>query len=221
MDFHWDFSFLLQYRGILLQGTLNTLRLSLVIMVFGFLLGALIASLRLSKRPLLRGLGLVYVELFRNLPALVLLFWFYYALPLATGIQNDRFLTAAVGFSLYTAAYFCEILYSGMRGIDKGQWESTAALGFSRRDQFISILLPQAIKNTLPSLTNELIEIVKISAVAATIAYPELLYQAKLLADTEYRPVEAYTAVAVLLTAVALVLSGISYALETRFKKAS
>lgn len=221
MEYQWSFAFLGGYKQTLLIGAFNTIRLSLVVMAFGIVLGCLLALMRVSKKPWLRAIGSVYVELFRNVPALVLLFWFYYAIPVLTGLQNERFLTAAAAFSLYTAAYFCEIFRSGVQAIPPGQWEAGSALAFNHRQLFVNLILPQVLKNTLPALTNEVIEVVKISAVAATIAYPDLLYQAKLMSDTEYRPVEAYTAVAVLITGLIVLLSTLSYVLENRLKKSS
>ncbi len=221
MNYRWDFSFLLNYKHVLIEGLLNTIYLSLTVLICGLALGVVLAMARISRFAVLRGFATIYVELLRNLPALVLLFWFYYTIPVLTGIQNGRFLTAAVAFSLYSGAYFCEILRGGVQSIDRGQWEASTALGMSERTVFGSIILPQAIRRTLPALTNEAIEVVKISSVAATIAYPDALYQAKLISDTEYRPVEAYTAIAVLLTAIILVLSGLSYALEYKFRKSS
>lgn len=219
MGYQWDFSFLLNYRHVLLQGLLNTAALSGVVLACGLVIGCLVVMARLSRAAPLRIAGAVYVELLRNVPALVLLFWFFYTIPVLTGIQNNRFLTAAVAFSLYAGAYFCEIFRSGIQSIPAGQWQAAAALGFGRAQLFVSIILPQAVRNVLPALTNEAIEVVKISAVAATIAYPELLYQAKLLSDTEYRPVEAYSAVAALIIGLILCLSTLSYLLEARLAK--
>ncbi|MFC0219386.1 polar amino acid transport system permease protein [Pseudochelatococcus lubricantis] len=221
MTYKWDFSFLWNYRHVLAEGLLNTVYLSLTVLACGLVLGAVLAAARISRFATLRAVGSVYVELFRNVPALVLLFWFFYTIPVLTGIQNGRFLTAAVAFSLYSGAYFCEILRGGIQSIDRGQWEASIALGMTFRTVFGSIILPQAIRRTLPALTNEAIEVFKISAVAATIAYPDALYQAKLISDTEYRPVEVYTVIAVLLTAIILVLSGLSYALEYKFSKSN
>lgn len=221
MEYQWSFAFLGGYKNTLLTGALNTVRLSLVIMMCGMVLGCLLALARTSRSAWMRAVGSVYIELFRNVPSLVLLFWFYYAIPVLTGLQNERFMTAAVAFSLYTAAYFCEIFRSGVLSIPRGQWEAARALAFNRRTMFIHVILPQVVKNTLPALTNEVIEVVKISAVASTIAFPELLYQAKLMSDTEYRPVEAYSAVAVLITGFIILLSTLSYVLEHRLKKSS
>lgn len=221
MNYQWDFSFLLNYKHVLLEGLVNTLVLSGAVLIGGLIIGTLVAACRVSNSRLFRAVGSVYVELLRNLPALVLLFWFYYTIPILTGIQNGRFLTATIAFSLYTGAYFGEIFRSGIQSIDRGQWEASKALGMSARTIFTSIIMPQAIRRTLPSLTNEAIEVIKISAFAATIAYPDALYQAKLISDTEYRPVETYTAVALMLTAVILILSALSYALELKFRKSN
>ena len=217
--YHWDFSFLGNYKYVILAGAGHTAQLSLVIMFFGMAIGGVFALFRISGSSILRVLGSIYVELFRNVPALVMLFWFFYAIPILTGIQNDRFMTAAVAFSLYTGAYFCEIFRVAIQSVPRGQIEAALALGFSRRKQFTTIMLPQAMKKMLPSLTNEMVEVVKISAVAATIAYPELLYQAHLMSDNEYRPVEAYTAIAVVMTGGILLISGLSHYLEYRLKK--
>lgn len=219
MNYQWDFSFIGNYKNALLQGLQNTVLLSLVVMFCGLVLGCILAVLRSSKSRPLSLAAATYVELLRNVPALVMLFWFYYTIPVLSGIQNNRFATAAIAFSLYSAAYFCEIFRSGLQSISRGQWEAGMALGMDKRDIFFSLILPQTIKRVLPSLTNEIIEVVKISAVAATIAYPDLLYQAKLMSETEYRPVEAYTAVAAILIGFILILSGLSYLLERNLKK--
>ncbi|WP_321948011.1 amino acid ABC transporter permease [Paraburkholderia sp. J10-1] len=217
--YHWDFSFLAGYNNALLQGAAHTAYLSLTIMFFGMVIGGVFAGLASSNTTILRNISKLYVELFRNVPALVMLFWFFYAIPIMTGIQNSRLLAASIAFSLYTGAYFCEIFRSGLQSIPRGQWEAARALGFSRKSMFITVIFPQMIKRILPSLTNEIVEVVKISAVAATIAYPELLYQAQLISDTEYRPVEAYTAIALIMTAGIMALSGVSHYVEYRMKR--
>lgn len=217
MNYSLNFHFLLNYQSVLWEGLLNTVQLSLAIMVSGFLLGTLLALLRLSPRPAVRAMGLVYVNLLRNLPALIVLFWFFYALPLYSGMQVSRFLTAWLAFSLYTAAYFCEILRGSLQKLPPGQWEAASMLGFSRRRAFVVLMLPQALRHSLPALVNEVIEIVKISAVAATIAFPELLSQARMISDSEYRPVETYTAVAGIIMVFILLLSALAWLIEARY----
>lgn len=217
MNYSMDFHFLLNYRNVLLEGLIGTIQLSLAVMVTGFLIGTLLALLRVSPQPALRAVGQIYVNLLRNLPALIVLFWFFYALPLYTGMQVSRFITAWLAFSLYTAAYFCEILRGSLQKLPKGQWEAAIMLGFSRRRAFIVLMLPQALRHGLPALVNEMIEIVKISAVAATIAFPELLSQARMISDSEYRPVETYTVVAVIIMVFILLLSALAWLIEARY----
>lgn len=217
MQYQMDFGFLAAYRAVLWEGLLNTVMLSAAIALLGLLIGVVIVECRLSARRALRVFGLLYVNLLRNLPALIVLFWFFYAIPIFTQIQNDRLLTAVAAFSLYSGAYFCEILRGSINKIDKGQWDAAFALGFTRRRGFFTLILPQALRHALPSLTNEAIEVVKISSVAATVAYPELLYQAKLIGDSEYRPVETYTVVAFIIILFVLLLSAASYFIEHRY----
>lgn len=217
MNYTLNFAFLANYRQVLLDGLFNTIQLSLAIMMSGFVLGALLALLRLSPSRGLRLISEIYVNLLRNLPALIVLFWFFYALPLFTGVQISRFLTAWLAFTLYTAAYFCEILRGSLQKIPRGQWEAAEMLGFTRRRAFTVLMLPQALRHSLPALVNEVIEIVKISAVAATIAFPELLSQARMISDTEYRPVETYTAVAAIIMLFIFLLSAVAWLIENRF----
>ncbi|WP_212376780.1 amino acid ABC transporter permease [Acetobacter persici] len=206
----WDFSFLVHYLLPLGRGLMNTICLSGVVMVAGFTLGLLAAIASMSPLRTVRMASAAYVELLRNVPALVILFLFFYVIPALTGFQNDRFLTACVAFSLYTSAYFCEILRGGFLMVDPGQWESGYALGLSRAGIFCWIIAPQIIRAAMPSLANEAIEIVKISTVASTIAFPEFLYQTKIVSDIEYRPIETYTASAIVITVLILTLTWIS-----------
>ena len=137
-----------------------------------------------------------YVELFRNTPALIQLLWFYYALPVLTGYQTGPFTAAAVALSLYMGAYSAEIYRSGIESIEHGQWEAGRAIGLTTRQVLARVVLPQAIRRMVPAFTNQAIELVKTTAIASFIAYGELLYHGKLLADIEFRPIEAFTVVA-------------------------
>jgi len=219
MSHEWDFSFLITYSGVLAKALGSTLKLAIVCLAAGMLLGCVFAVARTSRSSALRFVGAAYVELFRNLPAIVLLFWCFYTIPLLTGIGNDRFLTAAVAFSLYAGAYFTEIFRSGINAVDAGQWLAGRALGFTPFALFRDIILPQAVKNMMPAIANETIEVVKLTTVAATVAYPELVYTAKLLSDTEYRPVEAYTAVEGVLLLALLPLAVLLFRLERTMRR--
>lgn len=217
MNYSLNFHFLLNYREVLAVGLWHTIELSVCIIFMGFLSGVLLAWLSVSEKRLFRVIAQSYVSLLRNLPALIVLFWFFYALPLFSGVQVSRFLTAWLAFSLYTAAYFCEILRGSLQHIPGGQWEAASMLGFSRQQAFRILMLPQALRHSLPALANEIIEVVKISAVAATIAYPEILSQAAMINDSEYRPVETYTVVALIIMAFILLLSMLAWLIDFRY----
>ena len=219
MKYHWDFSFFLAHLDLIAAGLLNTLKLASTCLLAGLVIGAVVGVARTSASRTARALGTCYVEVFRNIPAMILIFWFYFAVPILLGIQNDRFLCAAVALSIYAGAYMAEIYRSGIQSIERGQWEAARAIGFSRRDQLRYVVLPQAIRRMIPAFTNEAVEIVKLTAIASTIAYTELLYDAKLLSDMEYRPVEAYTGIAAIFIALLFGLTFASRRLEARLRR--
>jgi polar amino acid transport system permease protein len=165
-------------------------------------------------------LGTAYVEFFRNIPALVQIFWFFYALPVLMEIQNDRFRAAALAISLYSGAYFAEIVRSGLQSIERGQWEAGRAIGMNYWAILRFIAFPQVVKRILPALTNQAIDVIKLTTLASTISYAELLYQAKLISDVEFRPLEAYTAIGGMFLAILVGLSMLSTRLERRLARA-
>jgi polar amino acid transport system permease protein len=159
------------------------------------------------------------VEFFRNIPALVLIFWCYFTLPILTGMQPDAFVAASTAVSLYAGAYMTEIFRSGIQSIERGQWEAARAIGFGYLGQMRHVVLPQAIRNIAPPMTNQVMEVVKTTAIASTIAYGEVLYSAKLLSDQEFRPIESYTAVGIFFIVVLTLVSAASGLLERRLRR--
>jgi polar amino acid transport system permease protein len=159
------------------------------------------------------------VEFFRNIPALVQVFWFYYTIPILTNIQSSAFVASAFALTLYNGAYLAEIFRSGIQSIERGQWEAGKAIGLHYTDQMRFVVLPQAIKRIVPSLTNQGIEIIKLTTVASTISLGETLYYAKLLAEQEFRPLESYTTAAVVLVTIILAMSYWVRRLESRLKQ--
>lgn len=216
MAYEWDFAFVARYWPLLVDGLIRTLQLAALSILIGFAAGLPIAFARMSRSLLLRGLARVYIEIFRNIPSIIILFWVFYLVPILTGRASQPFLAALIAFSSYAAAYAAEIYRSGVESVDKGQVEAGRAIGFGGPAIMRYIVLPQAIRRIVPALTNEVIDVVKTTALASTIAYPELLAQAKLLSETEYRPLEAYTVAAALFIGVLLILTFASSALEKR-----
>jgi polar amino acid transport system permease protein len=221
MTYNWDFSFLLVNWQLLATGLGRTLTLAATCLVTGLIIGIIFGVMRIQKNKVLRTVATCYVGFFRNIPPLVQLFWLFYLLPILLGVQSDRFGAAVVSFSLYSGAYFAEIIRSGIQSIDRGQWEAARAIGMNYPKAMRYVVLPQAIKRLIPPLTNQAIDVVKLTTIASSLAYAELLYQAKLLSEVEFRPLEAYTAVGGMFIGMLLILSYLSSRLERRLAKSN
>lgn len=216
MPYVWDFNFLLQLGPLLLAGLINTAKLWAVALAFGLAIGLVMGIFRSTPSAILRGIGTVYVEAIRNTPGLVQLIWFFYAIPILTGLQSSAWLASAVSLSLYTGAYTAEIYRAGIASVEAGQWEAARALGFGYRDQMRYVVLPQALMRMIPAFGNRAIELAKATTLASTIAFGELLYTAKTIAEDQLRPLETYTAITLIFTAVLLPVSYLCVRLERR-----
>lgn len=214
MEHHWDFASIIDNWQVLwvgLQGTVYIFTITVALGLFG---GLLVGVLRYSSTPVLRWPARLFIEIFRNTPVLVQIIWFYYAFPILTGIEVDPFLAAVLGISLNTMAFSAEIYRAGIQSIEPGQWEAGKALGMTYAKTLRRIILPVAIKRVLPALTNRGIEVFKMSTLASVVAYVETLNQAKLLADLNFNPIEAYTAVALIFFIVLYPVVQATYVLE-------
>ena len=219
MTYHWDFGFLLQLGPLLFQGLVNTVKLWAVALVCGLAIGLVIGVFRTSPSRTLRVIGTFYVETIRNTPGLVQLIWIFYALPILTGMQSSPWIAAVVSLSIYAGAYSAEIYRAGIASVELGQWEAAKALGFGFINQMRYVVLPQALTRMVPAFGNRAIELAKATTLASTIAFGELLHTAKTIAEDQYRPLETYTALTLLFTAVLLPLSYAIIQLEKRLGK--
>ncbi|MFC3678384.1 amino acid ABC transporter permease [Ferrovibrio xuzhouensis] len=218
MQYHWDFDFIWNSRSLLLLGVLNTFKLAVISLSAGLLIGLFTGIGRVSPSRLIRIISSIYTEFFRNVPGIVLIFWFYYAIPVLTGWQATAWLASTVALSLYTGAYCGEIYRAGIESIEKGQWEAARALGFNRVKQFRYIIIPQALSRMIPAFTNRAIELLKTTTLASSISLAETLYTAKLLAEDQLRPLESYTVAAFIFTIIVLPLSYLAFRLERRMR---
>lgn len=202
MDYVWDFSVVLRDQGLLLQGLLNTLKVTGVALAFGIPLGLCLALARLSERRLVRAPAGLLVEFFRTTPPLVQLFWFFFALPLILNVRLGPFEAAVMTFSIQSAAFFAEVFRGGIVSVERGQWEAAAAIGMTRRAALRRVVLPQAVKRMIPAFLERVIELMKTTTLVAAISYADLLYQANAIAQATFRPLEVFTVVAVLYFAI-------------------
>jgi len=202
--YHWDFGVLWTYRALLLAGLAYTLLFTVVCVVLGLAVGLITGIGRLSKRPFIAVPLRAYVEVFRCTPVLVQLVWFYYALPVLTGIQISAVTAATLCLSLYGGAFYSEIIRGGIISSDSGQIEAARALGMRGRQILRRIVLPQALKRMVPPLMSQSIMQLKNTSLLSVLAVPDLLYQGQVIAHETYRPLELYTFIAVAYFAVLL-----------------
>jgi polar amino acid transport system permease protein len=172
---------------ILLQGLLTTGGLSLLVVPLGIIGGAVLAVLSTVRHPWVRWPLIAWVDFFRAFPPLVLLIFLYAGLPFA-GLELGAFGCVAIGFFLNTGAYYGEILRAGIESVPTGQIEAARSTGLSRLQTMGYVVLPQAVRNVLPDLVSNTLEVVKLTSIASVVALPELLYQARQAQSVTYNP---------------------------------
>ena len=215
----FDFALLQQgqYHDWLVSGLWVSLLLAGLTLVFALPLAVLVALLRISPLALLRWLGAAYVEGIRNVPLLAhLLFWYFGApelLPEAVRrwlyAGNIELASAVVALTLYTAAYMAEDIRSGIRAIPLVQFEAGRALGFGFLATMRRVILPQALRVTVPPLISQALNLWKNTSVATVIGVAEMMYQAAKVESTSFRSVEAFAFATSAYLAVSLVITGL------------
>ena len=163
---------------ILLSGLVQALLLSAMVVPLGLLGGVLLALLSSVRSPWVRWPLMAWVDVFRSLPPLVLLVFVYAGLPFA-GLEVSPWGAVAIGFFLNTGAYYGEILRAGIESVPAGQVEAARSTGLSRGQAMAWVVLPQAVRNVLPDLISNTLEVVKLTSIASVVALPELLFQAR------------------------------------------
>lgn len=232
-NYQWDVVAGYLFDPRILAGLRTTLLLTLIGTVIAAALGLVLATMRLSTSPLLRGTAGAYVWFFRGTPVLVqLILWYNLAILVPTvsiGVPfgptlwsastNDLITpwTAAIlGLALNEAAYLGEIIRSGIISVDKGQTEAAHALGLGRLDTFRRIVLPQALRVIVPPAANEAIGLLKYSSVVSVIALPELLYAGQLIYARTYETIPVLIVVCLWYLAVVTALTAVESRVEAR-----
>ncbi|MBR3179606.1 MAG: amino acid ABC transporter permease [Clostridia bacterium] len=197
----FNFSFLPKYLSFFVQGVEYTLLLSVVSVAMAVLPALLLALMRLSKWKPVKWLSGAYIAVFRSTPLMVQLYIIYYGLFSVIKIQPytifgfidiSRFIPGVVALALNSSAYVAEIFRAGILAVDAGQMEAARSLGLSKFQGMKLIVLPQAIKNILPALANELVTMVKESSICSILGMAELIWGAKTVATTTYKTLSPY-----------------------------
>jgi len=199
------------------QGALITIRLTLVALSMGFAIGLPTALARVYGGDWLRRLAMAYTELFRGTPLLVQLFVIYYGLP-DLGLTFSRFVSAYLTLGLNSGAYQAEYFRGAIQAIGSGQMMAARAIGMSRLKAIRQIILPQALRLVIPAWSNEVISMVKYTAVVFLIAVPDLMTKAKILASHYFNPIETYLAVAMVYLILVSLITLLMHLLERRLR---
>ena len=223
-DYNWRWGVVWRYRRFLLWGVGTTLYIFAWSLGFSLVLGIFCGIGRSTNVRWVRALSTGYVEVFRNIPLLVQMWWAYFGLqqivnvalndPLGWRILIPSTVACIIALSLYTGAYMGEVVRSGIRAIPRGQWEAAASSGLSPTQTWRSIILPQALVIVIPPLASEVLNIIKNSAVAMTIAITDLMFYSQKIEEETFAGFEAYTAGTLLFLLLTLLAVGAIYLLQ-------
>jgi len=192
-----DFNLIIEYLPVLLKGLIVTLQIAGIGCFIGLILGTILALMQTSNNKALRIFVTSYVVIIRGTPMLIQILCAYFLLP-QIGIDVPALWTAIIAIGLNSAAYISQIIRSGISSIATGQMEAAKVLGFSTSDTIRYIVLPQALRTTLPALGNEFVTLIKDSALASVISVPELTKQANFIKSKTFDAITVYFAVAIL-----------------------
>jgi len=224
MGYHWQWYQIPRYlyiwdeagfvAGPLLYGLGITIKISAISLVFAFAIGLVTALLRLSNSLPGRVVSRLYLEISRNTPLLIQLFFLYFVMGPILGL--DRMWAAVLALSLFEGAYASEIFRSGIVSVEKGQWEASHSLGLSYKHAYRFVVLPQAVRRILPPLANQAISLIKDSALVSTIAVYDLTMEAQALISETFLTFELWFTVALMYLVITVFLSLLVSWLEKR-----
>ena len=192
---------------LLWDGMQVTLLLTALSLAGGLLGGTLLAVLRVAAVPPVALAASGYVNLLRSIPLLLLIFWFYFLVPLVLGHPVGGFVSAVIGFILFEAAYFCEIIRSGLQSVRQGQVQAGLASGLTYGQAMRSIVLPQALRNMLPVLLTEAIAVFKGTALVYVVGVRDFLTAATVIGTRDNTTVQLYVLVAAVYFVICLTAS--------------
>lgn len=216
-EFDWSVVTSGQYLDWLVSGVYLTIQLSAVSIVLAFVLGLLIAVMRMSSVKPVKWIALGYLEFFRNTPLLVQIFFWYFGsykiLPESVNewlnSTNFEFAAAVIALTIYTSAFIAEDIRSGVMSIPKEQMEASRSAGFSYLRSMQYIILPQAVRITIPPLIGQFLNLTKNSSLAMTIGVAELTYQARQVEAYTFKGFEAFTAATLVYVALSFAITAL------------
>lgn len=214
--YDWDFGVLNRYIPFLFDGLKITFAIALIAIPSGMLLGIAVALMQLSSSRLLRWPATIYVEIMRCTPMLVVLVWFYYALPILTGIALPAFQAVVLAFTLNSGAFFAEAFRSGIKSLPRGQVEAATILGLTYLQRMRYVIVPQGLRTVLPVLVSISVQLFKDTSLVAVLGVADLMYNGQVAANNSFRPLEILTTLAVVYFAILFPITLLLRRLEQR-----
>ncbi|MDR3455364.1 MAG: amino acid ABC transporter permease [Rhodoferax sp.] len=218
MDLHGLTDLLRDALPMMIKGAGYTLMLAIASVIFGAVLGTLVAITRMAKAPVLSQLATLYVSCMRGTPLLVQLFVIYFGLP-SIGIQFEPITAGILGLSLNVSAYLSETIRGAINGVEHGQWNAARSLGLTQTQTLRYIIGPQALRLAVPSLSNSLISLIKDTSLVSVIAVSELMLATKEVIATTFQPFPLYLAAAGIYWAMSAFFETLQKKLEVRLNR--
>ncbi len=227
MNYHFEWSVLWSgpSGGWLLNGLVTTIQISFMAWLIAIAIGTMAGALRTQALAIPRWLATAYVEFFRNVPVLIWMFFWYFAVPplLPSGAQDwlfdhgAEFWAAVVALGVYHGARFSEVIRAGIQSIPHTQFEAAASTGLTPAQTYRLIIVPIALRLIIPPATNETLNLLKNSSIALTIGVAELTFQTRQIETYTARALEALTAGTVIYLALCLLIATVMSQVERRF----
>ena len=217
MSMNFNFDLVVTSFPLLLLGAGVTIKITVMSVALGVLIGLFVGIARICRVKPLRFLAAVYVDFFRGTPLLVQIFLFYFAVPVITGQRIDPYVAAVGSCGINSGAYVAEIVRAGIQSIDEGQMEAGRSLGMTWAQTMRYIIVPQAIKRVIPPLGNEFIALLKDSSLVSVIGFEELTRRGQLIIAKTYGSLEIWFSVAIIYLVMTLSISRLVAYLEKRY----
>ncbi len=192
----FDYGVIARSLDLLAQGMVVTGILTVSAIAGGILLGTLLALMRLSRFTPFSLAAAGYVNFFRSMPLILVIFWFYFLVPMLTGQALGDFESVLIAFTLFEAAYYCEIIRAGIQSVPRGQVNAGLALGLSYGQAMRYVVLPQAFRNMVPVLLTQAIVLFQDTSLVYVVGLKDFLTAADMVAMRDNRPVEMFLFVA-------------------------
>lgn len=210
------------YKVMLLQSLGQTLLLTLLSLIFAFIIGLIFGLMNVSKSKILNCIGTIYVDGIRGVPLIVLAYFIYFGIPAAvkaigfTDFKLTALVAGTISLSMNAGAYMAEIFRAGIQSVDKGQMEAARSLGLSYGKSMRKVILPQAICTMIPSIINQFIISLKDTSILSVIGFPELTKAGNIIVGNTFKALQVWGIVAVMYMVVIITLSRVAKRIERR-----